>query len=98
MLFLPLIFSLFIVNTSDIFFFEHPCSDNIHVQANVTQPDCYGNDGQITFSNPDPSTATFQWSHDATETGYNVGNLDAGTYEVTITVGDHIRVVTFVLQ
>lgn len=77
---------------------NHPCSDEISVEVRAIMPNCYGYDGQIIFTNPPPADATYRWSHDNSETGHNVGDLESGLYTITLTKGVHVRVVDVYLE
>lgn len=99
--FLPLI--LFLVCNEDKLPNEnepkpHPCSDSVHVEVRAVMPNCDGKDGSIIIENPRGSNVTYQWSHDSNETGYNVGDLDAGIYEITIVKSGQVRKVKVLLE
>ena len=75
------------------------CDSGIYIETRtIDEPSCGDCDGQVIFSNPPPNTAQFSWSHDVNETGHNVGNLCAGVYTITVTVGAVSRVTQVVVN
>ena len=49
-------------------------------------------DGDIIIESPRGPDVTYLWSHDATATGHQVGQLCPGMYKVTVTQGTKSRI------